>query len=176
MNRVISCLSPLWAQPRRNAWDMVPAVEWHRLWPCGTPCKLTHPGMPVINEPSAFSEEPLPISPCRMGPRSQLSILFLRLSLSRRYVKCVQRSGAFWIRGRPSTVGRALIRTLLPHAVTYAEPIGGSLLWVVAHAGCPELLVSALSALCGVDARVARPAVLPLRASTVYRTKSLDRS
>ena len=74
-------------------------------------------------------------------------------------------------------MGRALIRTLLPHAVTYAEPIGGSLLWVVAHAGCPrDSWFPALSALCGVEARVARPAVLPLRASTVYRTKSLDRS
>ena len=172
------CLSPLWTQlvGALSIWCL--PVEWHRMWPLWHAMQADAPwdvsykrAFGILR--GAFADKPLPRGPSQ----SVVNIISATIAF-RKVCECVQCSGAFWIRGRPSTVGRALIRALLPHAVTYAETVGGSLLWVVAHQSCSrDSWFPALSALCGVEARADRPAVvLPLRASTVYRTKSLDRS
>ena len=171
------CLSPLWSQLVGTLCMWCLPVEWHRMWPLWHAMQADAPwdvsykrAFGILR--GAFADKPLQHGP----PQSVVNIISATIAF-RKVCECVQCSGAFWIPGRPSTVGRALIQALLPHAVTYAETIGGNLLWVVAHPSCSrDSWFPALSALCGVEARADRPAVLPLRASTVYRTKSLDRS
>ena len=81
-----------------------------------------------------------------------------------------------WLRGCPSNIGQRLVQTILPEAVLFREQTASGVVFVVAHCNChrPKWAVP-LQSLCDVVARRSVPAVLPLRASFVYRTRSLDR-
>ena len=133
------CLSPLWARLVNTPGMWCLPVEWHRLWPlwhamqAAAPWDVTHKRAFGILR-GALSDKPSP-----QGPSHSVVDVLSATVAFRKVCECVQRSGAFWIRGRPSTVGRALIHTLLPHAATYAEVVGDSLLWVVAHINCPRI-------------------------------------
>ena len=173
----VTCLSPLWAGlvHAHGIWKL--PRSWHQYWPLWR--ALEAGAAWDVQHRRAFSvlRKALVSPPRQDGPSRDLTDLVAATVTFRRVCECVSYGGAFWMQGRPSAAGQQLIRAVLPDANLYSEHTPSGLVYVVAHPSClKNSWHHVITSLCDVAARPDTPAVLPLRASLVYRTKSSARS
>ena len=172
----VTCLSPLWSYLIR-----IPAIwrlpqAWHQYWSLWSALEANAPWDLQYKRDFAPLRRALTSSPRPDGPSWEALDLVSATVTFRQVCACVNAGGALWLQGRPSAIGLRLLRSLLPEANMYTESTTSGTVFVAANAALPKhSWLGSLRGLCDVDARLAKSAVLPLRATHVYRTLSLGR-
>ena len=108
------------------------------------------------------------------GPPEQLIDLLAATVSLRTVADAVRSSGLMWIRGSPSRTGLAVLRSLLPVASFHFLWTPIDTIFVATHPKCAPSWRRALSEFFSVSPGGGSPRILQLRATVIYRTRSLD--
>ena len=171
----VQCSSPLWARLVVGGHVWCLPTEWHHFWKLWTALEANAAWDADFKSSFSILRRALLSRPQSDGPSWTLLDIMAATVTFRKLCECIAFGGAMWIRGRPSTVGRRLLQSILPTALMYSETTTSGSVFVVAHPSCQRSYwLPSLHSLCDVAARRDSPAVLPLRATFVYRTRSQD--
>ncbi|CAE6915759.1 unnamed protein product [Symbiodinium sp. CCMP2592] len=150
---------------------------WHRYWNCWKAASSLHPWDEAAKGPlRALRGAASHHTPCARDPPLPLLCLLAATVSFRHICARVRLGGALWLWGLPSATGTAVLRALLPSAVFSRLCLSGRTVFVAHHPCCPRVWQPALAALCAPVPGGPSPAVLPVRASLIFRSESLGRS
>ena len=170
----IICPSPLWSGLLRFHWAWGLPQTWHRFWHFWSAVHANTPWDCAHKRAFGPLRKAQAEAPSHAGPPPALTDLLAATVTFRRISGVVSEGGMLRIKGWPSFAGQSLLRQLMPQVRFFWERTVAGAVFVAAHPQCPRAhWHTALYSLCG-SGGLSTP-VLPLRASFVHRTSSLDR-
>ncbi|CAE7876172.1 unnamed protein product [Symbiodinium microadriaticum] len=168
--------SPRWEGLLQGAFACQLPHSWHKYWRCWSAAVSHSPWSHDFYSRTKLLRLAHDASPqgSSTGPPAPMLDLLAATVALRTITHAMQHSGLLWIRGSPSRTGLSVLRSLLPEASFHSFWTPTTSLFVAAHpTGAPPWR-RALSDLFSVSPSGHSPCILQVRASLIYRTRSLD--
>ena len=168
--------SPRWEGLLQGAFACQLPHTWHKYWRCWSAAASLDPWSHDFYRNTKLLRSVQAAVPqgSSSGPPIPLLDLLAATVALRTIASAMQHRGLLWIRGSPSRTGLSVLRALLPGASFHSLWTPTASIFVAAHPTSAPPWRRALSDLFSVSPAGRSPCILQVRASFIYRTRSLD--